>query len=632
MSIQVVTIRMNTSFFILLLALMLMAASMYNCSLRNNLDTLPTLSPSNELNLTHTLSESNHSPKLIHEWGLPPSTTPMVASVLHGCGQICELNITGTPSLFFNFIRKDFECAIMWSNPVIDESRIGPPIPLDQLPLEFLNHLTFNAAVPIRPYGPPMDQAYLGGTASLPVWEAETIHEWSMQCARGFLDGNYGRSETSSLLRGLLQVPHMETARVLVIGSENPWVEACVLAAGSTDVTTLEYGRIDSRHPYVKTITPPEIRERYNDLMETFDVIVTFSSVEHAGLGRYGDALNPWGDRQAIARAWCATKPGGYLVIGVPYGDDAVEYNAHRIYGPIMYPHLVANWYQQWRAESGNQRVHVLRKSIDGLSDPGHTTPPKAFCLVGSLYGQSNNQILAISWARMLASKLNLSLLLTFTDGPDYLFINWASTFGSILGIRWGGVDEIEACHRTMSWHDAFHEMLAQRASVPDDKWPLVIPLHSVRAQARLLWNEKVLAHGSYMTVHGRSFENTIGQCLSSEHSGYACEGEHLCDYRLNVVIDRFGQFFNTTINPKHIVLFTDGQNPEYARGYPVVESDGNLFVHMWIMVLSRIHIAHPGSTVDYVIWRWRQSLHHEDGQHRFMLPWNCYNNHSFHG
>jgi hypothetical protein len=54
----------------------------------------------------------------------------------------------------------------------------------------------------------------------------------------------------------------------------------------------------------------------------SFDAIVTFSSVEHSGLGRYGDALNPWGDIIAIARAWCITKQGGSLTIGVMYAYD----------------------------------------------------------------------------------------------------------------------------------------------------------------------------------------------------------------------------------------------------------------------------------------------------------------------
>ena len=35
-----------------------------------------------------------------------------------------------------------------------------------------------------------------------------------------------------------------------------------------------------------------------------FDAVVSFSSIEHSGLGRYGDALNPWGDLIASAQAW----------------------------------------------------------------------------------------------------------------------------------------------------------------------------------------------------------------------------------------------------------------------------------------------------------------------------------------
>ena len=33
-----------------------------------------------------------------------------------------------------------------------------------------------------------------------------------------------------------------------------------------------------------------------------YDAMVTFSSLEHSGLGRYGDGLNPWGDLIAMAR------------------------------------------------------------------------------------------------------------------------------------------------------------------------------------------------------------------------------------------------------------------------------------------------------------------------------------------
>ena len=61
--------------------------------------------------------------------------------------------------------------------------------------------------------------------------------------------------------------------------------------------------------------------------------------------GRYGDALNPWGDILAAARAWCVTKPGGFFVLDLPGGGtDAIKFNANRIYGPLRWPLVTTNW------------------------------------------------------------------------------------------------------------------------------------------------------------------------------------------------------------------------------------------------------------------------------------------------
>ena len=72
-------------------------------------------------------------------------------------------------------------------------------------------------------------------------------------------------------------------------------------------VTTLEYGKIETDHPQLRTVQPQEFAQEYLDgRMEPLDGMVTFSSVEHSGLGRYGDELNPYGDLIAMARAWYA--------------------------------------------------------------------------------------------------------------------------------------------------------------------------------------------------------------------------------------------------------------------------------------------------------------------------------------
>ncbi len=85
--------------------------------------------------------------------------------------------------------------------------------------------------------------------------------------------------------------------------------------------------------------------------LEKFDLVFSYSSVEHTGLGkrqiifrkgaindntgRYGDSLNPWGDIMAVAEAWCVTTPEARMAIGVPVTrgkEGELAFNAHRIY------------------------------------------------------------------------------------------------------------------------------------------------------------------------------------------------------------------------------------------------------------------------------------------------------------
>lgn len=55
--------------------------------------------------------------------------------------------------------------------------------------------------------------------------------------------------------------------------------------------------------------------------------------VEHIGLGRYGDPLDPDGDVRAAHELARVLAPGGNLLFVVPIGAHArIEYNAHRVY------------------------------------------------------------------------------------------------------------------------------------------------------------------------------------------------------------------------------------------------------------------------------------------------------------
>lgn len=63
------------------------------------------------------------------------------------------------------------------------------------------------------------------------------------------------------------------------------------------------------------------------------DSLSSLCVVEHIGLGRYGDPLDPNGTEKAIAELSRVLAPGGHLYLSVPVGDqNVVAFNAGRIF------------------------------------------------------------------------------------------------------------------------------------------------------------------------------------------------------------------------------------------------------------------------------------------------------------
>jgi len=76
----------------------------------------------------------------------------------------------------------------------------------------------------------------------------------------------------------------------------------------------------------------------------SFDAVTCVSTVEHIGLGRYGDMEDPDGDIKGVALLMEHLKPGGMLILTAPFGKAGIAYPAHRIYDRGRFDRLVAGY------------------------------------------------------------------------------------------------------------------------------------------------------------------------------------------------------------------------------------------------------------------------------------------------
>jgi len=65
---------------------------------------------------------------------------------------------------------------------------------------------------------------------------------------------------------------------------------------------------------------------------DSVESISCMHTVEHIGLGRYGDPIDPNGDIKAIEELKRVVARGGTLLFVTPVGKPVIEFNAHRIY------------------------------------------------------------------------------------------------------------------------------------------------------------------------------------------------------------------------------------------------------------------------------------------------------------
>jgi hypothetical protein len=106
------------------------------------------------------------------------------------------------------------------------------------------------------------------------------------------------------------------------------------------------------------------------------DSLSCLHTIEHFGLGRYGDILDPAGHLKGIQRLQSMVAPGGMLYLSTPVGTERIEFNAHRIFASAT----MLSWFSgEWEIE----RCAVIDDACQLSEGTGAGLLMQANCVTG---------------------------------------------------------------------------------------------------------------------------------------------------------------------------------------------------------------------------------------------------------
>lgn len=141
--------------------------------------------------------------------------------------------------------------------------------------------------------------------------------------------------EAAKDIRDALQNLFPQSA--LVVGSMTPWIESIFdCRVTTTDIRPIQ---VDVKCEYIEYVPAAEAYAK------KYDVVVSYSSVEHFGLGRYGDPVDHDADKKWMRMIRDCIAPGGRLLLAVPLAMVGKTVGCwHRLYGPMELEKLTAGW------------------------------------------------------------------------------------------------------------------------------------------------------------------------------------------------------------------------------------------------------------------------------------------------
>jgi SAM-dependent methyltransferase len=82
------------------------------------------------------------------------------------------------------------------------------------------------------------------------------------------------------------------------------------------------------------------------DLDACTDSLSCLHTLEHFGLGRYGDPVDYYGYKKGWENLYRMLKPGGKFYFSVPIGPQRIEFDAHRVFSVAYLMEMIQPWYR----------------------------------------------------------------------------------------------------------------------------------------------------------------------------------------------------------------------------------------------------------------------------------------------
>jgi hypothetical protein len=143
--------------------------------------------------------------------------------------------------------------------------------------------------------------------------------------------------EVPYAFRALAAVP--PGAKVLDVGASESMVSLSLASLGY-EVTAIDPRPYPLEHPRLRVVAG-EV-EKW-DPGETFAAVVCISTLEHIGVGAYGQTEEADGDRAALERIFALMESGGLLVLTVPFGPAGLN-ELERTYDRKRLEDVLAPW------------------------------------------------------------------------------------------------------------------------------------------------------------------------------------------------------------------------------------------------------------------------------------------------